>query len=180
MTDELLTRVADAGTCGEWKMEVEDSMMQIRKAKQQDIPRIEELLYQVQKVHSDSRPDIFKAGGKKYTGEELLQIMKDEDRPIFVTEEKGVIWGYAFCILQKVESGSLCRVKTLYIDDLCVDEGVRGKKIGMALYQFVLDYARQIGCYNVTLNVWECNEAAKNFYAKCGLAVQKIGMEKIL
>jgi ribosomal protein S18 acetylase RimI-like enzyme len=71
-------------------------------------------------------------------------------------------------------------VKTLYIDDLCVDEKYRGQRIGTTLYHAVLDYARELGCYNVTLNVWTCNPQAVKFYEACGLNPQKIGMEKIL
>ena len=69
---------------------------------------------------------------------------------------------------------------TLYIDDLCVDEKSRGQHIGRAIYEYVLKFAKENGCYNVTLNVWACNESAMKFYEKCGLSVQKIGMEKIL
>ena len=71
-------------------------------------------------------------------------------------------------------------VKTLYIDDLCVDETERGKHIGKTLYDFVVSYAKKNGYYNVTLNVWADNKKAVGFYEKIGLRVQKIGMEKIL
>ena len=71
-------------------------------------------------------------------------------------------------------------IKTLYIDDLCVDESARGLHIGKDLYEFVLDYAKDQGCYNVTLNVWADNVNAVRFYEKIGMRVQKIGMEKIL
>lgn len=71
-------------------------------------------------------------------------------------------------------------IKTLYIDDLCVDETARGKHIGTSLYEYVLKYAKEQGCYNVTLNVWADNVNAVKFYEKIGLKIQKIGMEKIL
>ena len=51
---------------------------------------------------------------------------------------------------------------------------------GKDLYEYVLKFAKERGCYNVTLNVWSCNESAMKFYAKCGLVPQKVGMEKIL
>lgn len=154
--------------------------MKIRMAEKADIPQIETLLYQVQKVHSDKRPDLFTVGSKKYTAEELESLMMDDTRPIYVAAEDDRILGYAFCIYQKYQSHSLNKIKTLYIDDLCVAETARGQKIGTKLYQFVLDIAKQTECYNVTLNVWACNEAAMKFYEKCGLKIQKIGMEQIL
>ena len=61
-----------------------------------------------------------------------------------------------------------------------MDETLRGQHIGKQLYEFVVDFAKNSGCYNVTLNVWADNVNARKFYEKIGLRVQKIGMEKIL
>lgn len=154
--------------------------MNIRLAVREDIPQIEELLYQVHKVHSDGRPDLFKAGEKKYTTEELESLLKNSEKPIFVAVQDDIILGYAFCVFQHNGNNSMHSIKTLYIDDLCVSEKARGQKIGTQLYEYVLDFAKKSDCYNVTLNVWACNESAKSFYEKCGLSVQKYGMEKIL
>lgn len=154
--------------------------MQIRRATLTDINGINKLLYEVHKVHSDKRPDLFKVGSKKYTNEELAKIIVDDNRPIFVYVDNDDILGYAFCVFIKNNSNSLTDILTLYIDDLCVDENARGKKVGTSLYNYVLQFAKDAGCYNVTLNVWACNNSALKFYEKCGLSVQKIGMEKIL
>ena len=154
--------------------------MQIRRATLTDIDGINKLLYEVHKVHSDKRPDLFKVGSKKYTNEELEKNIVDDNRPIFVYVDNDDILGYAFCVFIKNNSNSLTDILTLYIDDLCVDENARGKKVGTSLYNYVLQFAKEAGCYNVTLNVWACNNSALKFYEKCGLSVQKIGMEKIL
>ena len=156
--------------------------MEIRRASEQDMEGINHLLYQVLTVHHNGRPDLFRANVKKYTDSELAAILADDKRPIFVgTDETGRVLGYAFCIFQRhVNSNILTDIKTLYIDDLCVEEESRGRHIGRRIYEHVLDFARSQGCYNVTLNVWSCNPAAQRFYEKCGLVPQKIGMEKIL
>ena len=155
--------------------------MNIRFARETDLEQINDLLYQVCMVHHNGRPDLFKAGAKKYTDDELIKIMHDEKTPILVAaDENDIVRGYAFCIFQEHNSGSLTDIKTLYIDDLCVDENMRGQHIGQTLYNAVLDFAKENGCYNVTLNVWSCNESAMKFYENCGLKPQKIGMEKIL
>lgn len=156
--------------------------MFIRRAKQQDMPRILELLSQVLMVHHNGRPDLFKSGVRKYTEEELLALIMDDDKPIFVAlNEDGLVVGYAFCVfIQHLNDNILTNIKTLYIDDLCVDENMRGQHIGKQLYEYVLAFAKEQGCYNVTLNVWELNASAKKFYESCGLVPQKIGMEKIL
>ena len=154
--------------------------LKIRRAKECDIPIIDKLLYEVHKVHSDVRPDLFKAGAKKYSDEDLKAIIKDCKKPVFVAEKDGIILGYAFCVHQQNTNSNMTDVKTLYIDDLCVDEAARGAHIGRSLYEYVLDYDRNNEYYNVTLNVWADNKNAVKFYDKLGLKIQKIGMEKIL
>ena len=153
----------------------------IRRAQEKDIPRVEELLLQVDMVHHIGRPDLFHVG-RKYTSEQLKLIFVNEKTPVFVAvDESDTVMGYAFCMFKQVlEDNILTDIKTIYIDDLCVDEKLRGKGVGMALYQYVLSFARESGCYNVTLNVWTCNEPAMRFYEKCGMKPQKIGMETIL
>ena len=156
-------------------------MHTVRRAEGRDIPEILRLLVQVNMVHHNGRPDLFKGPATKYGAEELRAIFADDGRPVFVYDEGGRVLGYAFCVFQQhVGSQLMTDVKTLYIDDLCVNETQRGKHIGTALYRHALDFARQSGCYNVTLNVWSCNPSALRFYEKCGLVPQKIGMEKIL
>lgn len=154
--------------------------MEIRRAENGDIPRISELLYQVHKVHSDKRPDLFRRGAKKYAEDELREIIADDERPVFVALLGGDVAGYAFCVFQRHGDGSLEDFTTLYIDDLCVDEKSRKAHIGSALYQYVLDFAKKSGCHNLTLNVWECNPGAMNFYRKMGLSVQKTTLEQLL
>lgn len=153
----------------------------IRRAAESDIPVIDKLLYQVHKIHSDIRPDLFNKGTKKYTDEELKSIIADDLTPVFVAEIEGRVLGYAFCIHQQhINDNNLTDIRTLYIDDLCVDETSRGMHVGRALYDHVIGFARENGYYNVTLNVWAGNDSAKRFYESVGLKVQKVGMEKIL
>lgn len=113
---------------------------------------------------------------------DLKSIIKNEEKPIFIaTDEKsGNILGYAFCIFQKQNADSMQHIKTLYIDDLCVDENLRGGGIGYKIFEYVKNYAKEKHCYNLTLNVWALNESAKKFYEKCGLKIQKYTMENIL
>ena len=153
----------------------------IRFAKEKDIPKIGDLLSQVDLVHHNGRPDIFKIG-KKYSDEELKKLLGDEKRPILVsTDENDEVIGYCFCIYQQhIDNSVLTDIKTLYIDDLCVDEKLRGKHIGKSLYDAAVQMAKENGCYNLTLNVWSCNPSAMKFYEAQGLVPQKIGMEIIL
>ncbi|MBR1929871.1 MAG: GNAT family N-acetyltransferase [Lachnospiraceae bacterium] len=156
--------------------------MIIRRAEVKDTDGIMKLLVQVNNVHSEGRPDLFIRDKTKYTVEELQDIIKNDNTPIFVAvDEENNVLGYSFGVFQShVEDNNFPDIVTYYIDDLCVDEACRGQHIGKALYDYVIQFAKESGCYNVTLNVWEKNESAKRFYASCGLQTQKIGLEVIL
>ena len=152
----------------------------VRKANRNDVGRIIELLHQVNMVHHVIRPDLFKPYTTKYSARELEELLGDESKPVFVFDD-GEVRGHAFCQVTEVKGHQLLEdVKTLYIDDICVDEASRGRHVGRALYEYVRDYARSIGCHNITLNVWDGNEAALCFYRNMGMKVQKTGMEVIL
>ena len=171
----------------------------VRKAQASDLEIVNKLLYQVEDLHRVGRPDIFKPGEKKYTDDQLLEIFQNPETPVFVAVEavsdnglvregsmddcgvKERVLGYVFCIIQETK-GAKCIFdhKTLYIDDLCVDESARGKGVGKILYDYAIDYARSIGCHNVTLHVWDKNPGARTFYEKMGMGVQQTTMEVIL
>ena len=157
-------------------------MNKVRRAQERDIPGILELLVQVDMVHHNGRPDLFKGPATKYNAEELVDIISDDSRPIFVcADDEGAVLGHAFCMHKQVLNDHvLTDVKTLYIDDICVDEKARGQHVGKALYDHVVAYAKENDYYNVTLNVWSCNEGAMKFYEAMGLKPQKVGMEFIL
>ena len=154
----------------------------VRRAEEKDIPRILELLVQVCMVHHNGRPDLFQGPATKYTAEELAVLVHGEERPIFVcVDENDRVLGHGFCIFQQhIGDHVLTDIKTLYIDDICVDEQARGQKVGTMIYDHILAFARCSGCYNVTLNVWTCNPGAMKFYEGLGLKPQKVGMETIL
>ena len=151
--------------------------MTIRRAEVRDIPGMIELLYQVGGVHHDIRPDIFRSGALKYTPEQLEELLRDENKPIFIFDD-GFVAGYCFCQIRSYDgTGVSTQRKELYIDDLCVDERNRGQHIGSALYDHAVAYAKEVGCNFLTLNVWCGNDSAMKFYEKAGLKPRSIMME---
>ena len=144
--------------------------MSIRRAEEKDIEGIRKLLYQVNQVHADGRPDLFKSGGIKYTEDELKEIISDRTRPVFVDDEDEIILGYAFIWYEQTkESTSTYAAKSMYIDDLCVDETARGKSVGKQLFEFLKEEAKREACDRITLHVWECNPNAYGFYEHLGM-----------
>lgn len=154
----------------------------IRRAEERDIPGISALLEQVLYVHYLGRPDLFKEKGQKYTSEQLKRIIAAENDPVFVcVDENGAVLGHCFCqTVERPEGPSVHACKTLYMDDLCVDEKHRGERIGRMLYEYARGYAARNGYYNLTLHAWECNPQAVSFYRHLGMSVQQYTMEEIL
>ena len=165
----------------------------IRKANENDIPRILELLTQVNDVHAEGRPDFFIKGQRKYNEDDLLKIINDDTTPVFVyvgtrlvmseseTQQVTSVQGYAFCVMQDLSSCNNLRPdRSLYIDDICVDENYRRHGVGKKLYEHVLQFAKEEKCFNITLNVWAKNPGAQAFYESMGMTVQKVCMEKVI
>ena len=159
--------------------EVKD--MDIVRAQTRHIPGMIRLLRQVGRVHSDIRPDIFRDGAQKYDEAALEELLREESRPIFIGEEQGQVLGYCFCAVKDYRgSGVQTDRVELHIDDLCVEETCRGQGVATALYRYVKDFARELGCSHITLNVWCGNEGAQKFYEKMGLTPRHIMMEQPL
>ena len=152
--------------------------MTIRLAETRDIPGMISLLYQVGGVHHDIRPDIFREKAIKYTEEDLRRLLQDENRPVFVALEEDRVLGYCFCVLEDCRGTTVLTDRIeVYIDDLCVEETCRGQGIAKALYAHVCQWAKELGCAFVTLNVWQGNDNALRFYEKMGLRPRSITME---
>lgn len=152
--------------------------MDIQLANQTHIPALIHLLKQVGQVHHDIRPDIFPAGTQKYDENQLLEVLADKDRPIFVALNGNAVTGYCFCKIKRHEENACSVPRTeVYIDDLCVDENHRGKGIATALYRYAVVFARDLNAHSLTLNVWCGNESAMRFYEKMGMKKRNIMME---
>lgn len=156
--------------------------MEIRKARKDDLNGIEKLLVQVNNLHVELRPDIFVANAVKYDEEKFDALISSDKTPVFVAvDDEGKVLGHLFCSIRDYKQVAVYKdFKTLFIDDLCVDETTRGQGVGKALYEFAIGYAREKGCYDVTLNVWEGNKSARAFYEKMGMFPKETQMEYVL
>lgn len=155
--------------------------LMIRRAVEADLPAINRLLVQVHRIHSEARPDLFRSDRPGFSPDAFAKMLADASRLILVAEKFGQVLGYLFCVSKPNPDRSLFyNIKTLSIEDLCVDEAARHEHIGARLCEYVFDYGRKQGFYNVVLNVWADNNTALRFYEQIGMKVQKIGMETIL
>ncbi|MBE6610874.1 MAG: GNAT family N-acetyltransferase [Ruminococcaceae bacterium] len=151
----------------------------IRRAVPADADKVLDLLLQVEGVHQKGRPDLFRENGVKFTKEELYEIFADDLRPVFVAEADGAVCGYVFGIINETkDSTMLFDMKTIHLEDVCIDESCRGMGIGGALMEYVTAWAKENGCNRMDLDVWEFNEGARRFYERYGFGTQKRRMDK--
>ena len=155
--------------------------MNIRNAENKDAKRIVSLLSQVLELHAQIRPDIFQTGTTKYTENEVEGLINNENRRTYVAvDENDDLIGFALCEVRNVDSHNMVVRSEMYIDDICVDGSARGQHIGSQLFEYVKQEAKKLGCYEITLNVWEGNDNAKAFYDKMNMKPRSTMMELIL
>ena len=129
----------------------------IRDACSSDFEAIFNLETQVHQIHFNARPDMVKPD-VPFNKEYYETCLSDEDMKIFVYEENGDVLGYCITrILRHSNHHLFCDMTVLEINDMCVDETVRGKAIGYQLFSYAKEYASKIGATKLELSVWAFN-----------------------
>lgn len=154
----------------------------IRRAESRDLDKTLKLLSEVLELHAKIRPDIFISARQSIPVRSSRRYSTTtRPRCLVAADDSGEVVGYAFCVMKRQPfSTNMKDFSTLFIDDLCVDENCRGQHVGTLLFDYVKQYARDNGCYDVTLNVWEGNDNARRFYEKMGMFVKETQMEILL
>lgn len=153
----------------------------IRRALSSDAAALAALLRQVGRVHAEGRQDIYCEHPTKHDEASALALISDPDTGVLVAEAEGKVIGELIYRLTSRECDGFYRArKWMYIDDLCVDEAMRGGKAAEALNAEAERIARDENCDAVELNCWAFNERAARFYKRMGYKPQKTEYEKIL
>ena len=155
--------------------------MIIGSAKKEQAEQIARLLGYICDYHADGRPDIFIKGGSKYDTESVARLIDDPDVTVLTASEGDSVLGYLIAKVT-VTGGDphIRRMKTFYVDDLCVSPEHARKGVGTALFNEARRRAKELGCERIDLNVWSFNEGAIRFYEKMGLSVCRMHMEELL
>ena len=151
--------------------------MNIRNAQIDDVNMVSELMLQVDKIHSSARRDIFKEKNIEEIKNEVNNRMNNKEK-ILIAEENNSIFGVIIYKIKEVREHINLKERTvLWIDELVVDENIRGKGIGRSLFLEVNKIAKENNCNAVELNCWNFNRQAIKFYEKCGMNTQRLIME---
>ena len=150
----------------------------VRYANREDLPRVNELRKQVNDLHVEGRPDIFKPGFNQALQDFLYTVFESETMDVIVAERDGIVCGFA-CVqyVDKPESPYSFARHFYDVDEFCVDEAFRRQGVATELMNFIRQEAKTKGFDRVELNMWEFNEGARAFYEALGFTTYRRYMQ---
>ncbi len=151
----------------------------IRIAGMNDLAGINVLHAQLHIQHIGYRPDIFAPIEQPVFDTLMIPYIKDDGKDIVISENDGVIDGYAaisVCDTSK-GAGEILPFTFVEVNELCVAENAHRKGIGTALLDAVKSYAKDRGAKFVELGVNAQNTQAQEFYKANGMFVKNYKMQ---
>lgn len=147
----------------------------IRNARPDEYKIVEAIMRQVQQMHIDWRPDIYKDSETVLPLELYEHAVKEET--FYVAEYDGKVAGILFIQYRHIESPNQVTRNIIFVDSMAVEEKYRGKGIGHAFFDFLGELRDQRGYDGIELQVNARNKAAYQFYSNYGFTDKSINME---
>ena len=141
----------------------------------QDYERVSQIMDQVQQLHVEWRPDVYKPASPLITMDMFEAILKDGNW--YVAEADGVVVGILELMKRHVESPAQVTKDVLFISTMAIDEKYRGKGIGHLFFEKVKQLKQEKGYDTIELQVNAKNRLAYEMYRKYGFTEKSINME---
>lgn len=155
--------------------------MDIRFAREDELSKINDLRKQVNDLHVEGKPEVFKPGFCEELQNYVYAIWQDPEQDIVVADKDGELCGFAILHhIYKPENPFMYVRDFLDIDEFCVDKNHRREGIATALVDFIKQYAKEKGYHRIELNMWEFNEGALAFYEAAGFETFRRYMEMFI
>lgn len=152
--------------------------MIVRSAEEQELERVNVLRKQVNDLHVEGKPNIFKANFYDGLSDYIYEIWNDDKKEIIVAINEGEIVGYAVLAhINRAETLFMYERDYLDIDEIGVDKDYRRHGVASEMISYILDYTKDKGFKRVELNMWEFNQRALAFYEKVGFKTYRRCME---
>ena len=156
-------------------------MTEVRRARENELERVNELRMQVNAIHVAGKPEVFKPGFPEELRNYIYAIHKDPEQFIAVAEKDGTICGFAVLHhINKPENPFMKERDFLDIDEFCVDEAFRRQGIASEMIAFIREFAKEKGFHRIELNMWEFNQDALAFYEAAGFQTFRRYMEMFI
>ena len=153
--------------------------IRIRNAITNDYGSVIKIISQVQDMHVEWRPDIYKYNDNLITKEEFEKLV--ENNTFFVAEnENKKIVGVLEIIFRHIESPAHVTRDVIFIDTMAVDEKYRGLGVGHKMFEFLKMMKIEKNMDGIELQVNARNRAAYEMYKKYGFTEKSINMELLM
>ena len=152
--------------------------MMIRFAKENELVRVNELRKQVNNLHVEGKPEVFKAGFNDELRDYIYNIWDDPEQEIVVADLDGTICGFAVLHhIVKPATPFMYERDFIDVDEFCVDKEYRRQGVASEMSAFIRNYAKEKGFNRIELNMWEFNRDALAFYETVGFKTYRRYME---
>lgn len=150
--------------------------IEIRFAEEKDYNQVEKIMKQVQKMHTEWRPDIYKNVEILLPFDMYMDYVNNREL-IIATLDSGDVVGILIYFTRNISGGPMVDRKVMFIDSMGVDEHYRGQGIGRELFAFVQNICEEQDYDGLELQVNAKNIAAKKMYEKYGFTEKSVNME---
>ena len=154
--------------------------MTIRELKLSDFDAVNTLFMQMQDLHVEHRPDLYRKIEKPTSTKawDYEASLGDGNKIMLGAMLDGKIVGFCIAEIRQSEGRALTPRTSVHIKNLAVDENYRRKGVGKALYCEAVRLGKMRGAETVELKVFHFNENAVAFYKSLGMTSQSYTMEK--
>ncbi len=149
--------------------------LKIRCAETADYDRIEAIMKEVQQLHVDWRPDIYKPTDTVYPRDYFERLVAE--KRFLVAELDGVIVGLLSFMYRHIASDKQVTRDVIFVDDLAVKAEYRCHGIGSQLLNQMKEKVHSEHLDGLELQVNARNTAARKMYEKLGFTEKSINLE---
>src|SRR5947207_966598 len=155
-------------------------MVTVRIATIEDAGDIAHLTADIQKLHHEALPTVFKSPTEKlFPLERLAALLQDPNSTVAVAEIKGNVVGYVYGATTHHAGNNFKRPESyMYVHQIGVRKDDRRMGIGAALIMFLESRAVASGLTGLQLDYWACNKRAERFFKSCGLSPMQVMMRR--
>lgn len=143
----------------------------VRRATLADARILANLNTDVQQIHAEAYPGVFKQPDKlaEVMADFETRILADVDGYVFIIEADRQAVGYIYGrVVTRPENAYLYSQKYMLVDQISVRPNSRNKGYGQRLMQAVRDVAIEQGIHRIQLDTYAFNENAQQFYLNLG------------
>ena len=145
-------------------------MIEIRKAARKDARILSALNFNVQKIHADAYPKLFKQPDNECFAVRFMeQRLLDPSNLFYIANLDGTDIGYIYAkMIERPENPLMYSWKTIYIEHISINKPYQRMGYGQKLLEKIYQLAIENGIETIALDIWTFNKQSQSFFGKQG------------